>query len=483
MNQRPVIFNFLLVYLTVIVVGCAQPTPEPTEAPVATQPTTTTVATTITATQTATPTMTVTPDLTATATATPTLQPAAITLLETLNVRSGPGLAYPILGAAVPGDLLLVIGRSPDGAWWQVECPPTINAVQCWVISDPEFSTAAGSFDVVAVATAPPAPSPTPTPTTVPCVIVAPPGWSAYHVQAGDTLSRLSQQAGTTVMQLQRVNCLDADIIVEGSILYLPAGARASTAAEMSTVASTPPSAPPQPIFPVRTTQISVNESAVINVEALTPLLGIVVNPNTSLCIPHSSAQRQVFIGQIDRSEQRVWEVGELVGICLDGFSSQHPIRITVRSVSAPSWSRMRTIQPGELHRWAWLITPEQPEGDFYVEARQDNSSVSNQFTTGKARQKRMFLLDYAVSPGELPTVESDTVRIGLAGFSPGVHPLYLCYDDGGAMCHQLAPPVDVRGEAILQLSADADVPSNIYTLFDDRADPSVTLVFEWIVQ
>ncbi len=482
-NQRPAILNLLLVYLMVIVVGCAQPTPEPTETPVATQPTTTIVAAPAAA-PTATPTMTVTPDLTATATVTPTLEPAAITLLETLNVRSGPGLAYPILGAAAPGDVLVVIGRSPDGIWWQAECPPSINAMQCWVVSDPEFSIAAGSFDVVAVATAPPAPSPTPTPTIAPCMISAPPGWSAYRVRAGDTLFGLSQQAGTSVTQLQTVNCLDTDIIVEGSILYLPAGARTSSSAEMATAASTQPAAPSRPNFTVRTTQVSVNESAVFDVEALTPLLGIVVNPNTSLCTPQSSGQRQVFIGQIDRSEQRAWEVGELVGICLDGFSSQHPIRVTVRSAFAPGWSRTRTIQPGELHRWAWLITPEQPEGDFHVEARQNSSTVSNQFATGKARQKRMFLMDYAVPPGELPTVESETVRIGLAGFSPGAHHLYLCYDDGGAMCYQLSPaPINARGEAILQLSADADVPSNIYTLFDDRADPSVTLVFEWVLQ
>ena len=39
------------------------------------------------------------------------------------NIRSGPGLEFPILGAEPYGDTLAVIGRNAEGDWWQVDMP------------------------------------------------------------------------------------------------------------------------------------------------------------------------------------------------------------------------------------------------------------------------------------------------------------------------------------------------------------------------
>ena len=47
-------------------------------------------------------------------------------------------------------------------------------------------------------------------------------GWMTYRVQAGDTLSGLALNTGTTVAELRRINCLTEDTIVVGQVLYLP---------------------------------------------------------------------------------------------------------------------------------------------------------------------------------------------------------------------------------------------------------------------
>ncbi len=38
-----------------------------------------------------------------------------------VNIRSGPSVQYPAIAAGMPGVVLAVTGRSPDGAWWQVD--------------------------------------------------------------------------------------------------------------------------------------------------------------------------------------------------------------------------------------------------------------------------------------------------------------------------------------------------------------------------
>lgn len=67
--------------------------------------------------------------------------------------------------------------------------------------------------------------SPTSTATVQPLVVDGceiPGGWSAYTVQTGDTLFRLSQRAGAPVTALQQGNCLQGTSLIVGQVVYLP---------------------------------------------------------------------------------------------------------------------------------------------------------------------------------------------------------------------------------------------------------------------
>jgi LysM repeat protein len=60
------------------------------------------------------------------------------------------------------------------------------------------------------------------------CSNEVPAGWELYTIVAGDNLSRLALETGTTLDEIMTVNCLDSesvDTIVIGDQLYLPAAA------------------------------------------------------------------------------------------------------------------------------------------------------------------------------------------------------------------------------------------------------------------
>ena len=83
-----------------------------------------------------------------------------------VNVRTGPGVAYPIIGIAPFGSTLEVVGVSRDGTWWVVNVPGLPNNYG-WV-SDEYVQVQ--NVDNVLVIPAPPTPTPaaTPTPTATP---------------------------------------------------------------------------------------------------------------------------------------------------------------------------------------------------------------------------------------------------------------------------------------------------------------------------
>lgn len=84
-----------------------------------------------------------------------------------MNVRAGPGTAYPIVGAMNTGEQNEIIGKNPQGDWWQVSLP---NGQAGWVYG-PLIQT---SGDTAAIAVAANIPEPPPTPTPAP-VVEAPP--------------------------------------------------------------------------------------------------------------------------------------------------------------------------------------------------------------------------------------------------------------------------------------------------------------------
>lgn len=92
-----------------------------------------------------------------------------VTAPNGVNVRSGPGTNFPVLGVAPFGTEGEIIGRSADSQWWVVAAPraPGGNG---WVSAD--FVAASNAEDVPVIAAPPPpiviVPTPAPTPTPLP---------------------------------------------------------------------------------------------------------------------------------------------------------------------------------------------------------------------------------------------------------------------------------------------------------------------------
>lgn len=126
--------------------------PTPTATPV--PPTDTPVPT-----PTDTPEPTPTPEPTATPTATPVPQPQAVASAQGLNVRGGPGTVYPVIGELGQGETATIIGRNPEGSWWQIALA---NGKEGWVAAS--LVTTTGPVDAVELAANIPAAPPTATP-------------------------------------------------------------------------------------------------------------------------------------------------------------------------------------------------------------------------------------------------------------------------------------------------------------------------------
>ncbi|MCB0211210.1 MAG: SH3 domain-containing protein, partial [Anaerolineae bacterium] len=91
---------------------------------------------------------------------------AQLTVNTDLNVRSGPGVQYDIIGVLLYGQSVEITGRNADGTWWQI-LYPSARSDYGWVSA--QFATAE-NIENVPIVTAPPAPTvaPTPQPTATP---------------------------------------------------------------------------------------------------------------------------------------------------------------------------------------------------------------------------------------------------------------------------------------------------------------------------
>lgn len=183
-----------------LVTGCSGPkTPNPTEiarlaaeavkATLTAQPRPPTMTPTLTATPTATPTATLmttptatatrTPTATATLTITPTATPTnvpKVIVSSAVNLRSGPGTVYSVIGAAKPGETYTITAKIPDGTWVEICCA---NQGRAWIAAS--VVTTNGDLAQVHVAKEIP---PTPKATTPPQVQV-PAGWVKYADPGG----------------------------------------------------------------------------------------------------------------------------------------------------------------------------------------------------------------------------------------------------------------------------------------------------------
>jgi hypothetical protein len=145
------------IFITVVAVD-SPAGPSPTPAPAADTPTPVAIPTDTPSPQPPTPTS---PAPTATPAAATTTEPS-VTAVVGLNVRSGPGTNYPVIGRLAQGQTARITGRDSLSAWWQID----YNSQQGWVSGGSEYSTATNTA-AVPVVQAPPLPS-VPTPTQIP---------------------------------------------------------------------------------------------------------------------------------------------------------------------------------------------------------------------------------------------------------------------------------------------------------------------------
>jgi hypothetical protein len=102
------------------------------------------------------------PRATAAATVTPTAapRPRVITRGDRINLRAGPGTAYPVVGSIGQGEALDIVGKNAElPTWWQVCC---VASQRVWVLGS--LIEAVGPLDAIPVVAAPPPPAPLPTP-------------------------------------------------------------------------------------------------------------------------------------------------------------------------------------------------------------------------------------------------------------------------------------------------------------------------------
>ena len=97
----------------------------------------------------------------------------AIVNTDALNLRSGPGVVYDVLGALKQGDCLKINCKCPEGKWLEVTCPS--SGQEGWV--NASFLEINVPLAGVSTAQAPPTPTPmhTPTPTETPTPELLPP--------------------------------------------------------------------------------------------------------------------------------------------------------------------------------------------------------------------------------------------------------------------------------------------------------------------
>lgn len=108
-------------------------------------------------------TATETPALTSTPTPVPRGTPAAVARAR-LEVRTGPGEAYDLLGYIPEGMSVEIIGQDTEQTWWKIRT--TLSNEGAWIKAGPE--TEASFINAVPIALAPPTPTPTMTATPLP---------------------------------------------------------------------------------------------------------------------------------------------------------------------------------------------------------------------------------------------------------------------------------------------------------------------------
>ncbi len=148
----------------VVLVPTTTPAPSAT-ATATTEPSATAAPVTATTavTAAATDSLTATVSLAATASLTATQSGNQLTIVQGANVRSGPGINYPVVGNIKAGDTAPVVGRDAFGAWFVISFKGGFGG-QGWISSQSSISAYNGDKSKLPVVAAPPPPAPTATP-------------------------------------------------------------------------------------------------------------------------------------------------------------------------------------------------------------------------------------------------------------------------------------------------------------------------------
>jgi len=119
------------------------------------------------------PLLTPTPSPTPPPTSTPTTTPTPYVLVESglVSLRSGPGVAYPLVAQLGPGIPVAVVGRNPEGAWLQICC---VNGDSVWVAQSHVQVINDASGAILVLSDSPPTATITSTPTETPTITPTP---------------------------------------------------------------------------------------------------------------------------------------------------------------------------------------------------------------------------------------------------------------------------------------------------------------------
>jgi Bacterial SH3 domain len=136
----------------------------------------------------------------------PTPSEPMLTLSQSANVRSGPGINYPVIGGLQGGTSMPVVGRDAAAQWFVI----SYGSRQGWVSG--QVSSYSADASALPVIKAPPPPPPTPVPpTSVPPTAVPPtnpPPPSAHGIQGALTLcdpSRTTYAAGEWICVIETI--------------------------------------------------------------------------------------------------------------------------------------------------------------------------------------------------------------------------------------------------------------------------------------
>lgn len=89
--------------------------------------------------------------------------PTATVRFESVNVRSGPGQEYAVVGGRTQGQTCPITGRNADSTWWTIQCSDGLIG---WISNEVVIET--GDTDAVPIIPSPPPPPVQPTPTPLP---------------------------------------------------------------------------------------------------------------------------------------------------------------------------------------------------------------------------------------------------------------------------------------------------------------------------